>query len=52
VDDDFLMAVEEFWDKGVLFRNTAFRPRRENGVIQEYVRESGLDIGVSNMKVV
>lgn len=52
VGDEFLLAVEEFWTSGVLFRNTPFRPRRENGVIQEYVRERGLDIGVSNMRVV
>lgn len=51
VEDKFLLAVEEFWASGVLFKNTPFRPRRENGMIQEYVRERGLDIGVSNMRV-
>ncbi len=52
VEDEFLFAVEEFWTNGVLFRNTPFRPRRQDGIIQGYVRESGLDINVSNMRVV
>ncbi len=51
VDDAFLGMVRRYWSTGELFRNTYWHPRVNGETFESYVRQTTLDVRVTNMKV-
>jgi DNA repair photolyase len=51
VEAPFVSAVVDYFEQGLLFKNTHFHPRTVDGKVVGYMRADHLDLRVTNMRV-